>query len=94
MHETSDRSSAPFVAVNCAALPETLIEADLFGVEKGAFTGATIAKQGRFERADGGTLLLDEIGCLSMEAQAKLLRVLQEGEFERVGDQKARRVNV
>lgn len=94
LHETSDRSSAPFVAVNCAALPETLIEADLFGVEKGAFTGATIAKQGRFERADGGTLLLDEIGCLSMEAQAKLLRVLQEGEFERVGDQKARRVNV
>lgn len=94
MHETSDRSSAPFVAVNCAARPETLIEADLFGVEKGAFTGATIAKQGRFERADGGTLLLDEIGCLSMEAQAKLLRVLQEGEFERVGDQKARRVNV
>jgi len=94
VHETSDRSSAPFVAVNCAARPETLIEADLFGVEKGAFTGATIAKQGRFERADGGTLLLDEIGCLSMEAQAKLLRVLQEGEFERVGDQKARRVNV
>lgn len=94
LHETSDRSDAPFVAVNCAALPESLIEADLFGVEKGAYTGATSTKQGRFERADGGTLLLDEVGCLSKEAQAKLLRVLQEGEFERVGDQKARHVNV
>jgi len=94
LHETSDRSDAPFIAVNCAALPESLIETDLFGVEKGAFTGAAVTKQGRFERADSGTLLLDEISCLSMEAQAKLLRVLQEGEFERVGDQKSRKVNV
>ena len=94
LHEASLRSNAPFVAVNCAALPESLIEADLFGVEKGAFTGASSVKQGRFERADNGTLLLDEVGCLSLEAQAKLLRVLQEGEFERIGDNITRKVNV
>ena len=94
LHEESDRAEAPFVAVNCAAIPESLIEADLFGVEKGALTGATSTRIGRFERADRGTLLLDEIGSLSLAAQAKLLRVLQEGELERVGDTRTRRVDV
>jgi transcriptional regulator with PAS, ATPase and Fis domain len=94
LHETSDRSSGPFVGVNCAAIPDQLIEADLFGVEKGAFTGASASKPGRFERANGGTLLLDEVSCLSLAAQAKLLRVLQEGTFERVGDSQTRTVDV
>lgn len=94
LHENSSRSTTSFVAVNCAAIPEQLIEADLFGVEKGAFTGATHSREGRFERANGGTLLLDEIGCLSLAAQGKLLRVLQEGELERVGDTKTRHVDV
>jgi len=94
LHEASPRSKEPFVAVNCAAIPEQLIEADLFGVEKGAFTGASTSREGRFERANGGTLLLDEIGCLTLDAQAKLLRVLQEGEVERVGGLKARRIDV
>jgi len=85
LHKRSDRASAPLVSVNCAAIPETLIEAELFGVEKGAFTGADTSRPGRFERAEGGTLFLDEIGTLSFAAQAKLLRVLQEGEYDRVG---------
>jgi transcriptional regulator with GAF, ATPase, and Fis domain len=82
------------IRVNCAALPASLIESELFGHERGAFTGAIAARQGRFELADGGTLFLDEIGDLAPELQAKLLRVLQEGEFERVGSSKTRRVDV
>jgi DNA-binding NtrC family response regulator len=94
LHELSDRRDGPFVAVNCAALPSELIETELFGVEKGAYTGAHASRAGRFERADGGTLLLDEVGELPMAAQAKLLRVLQEGEIERVGGETTRKVNV
>jgi transcriptional regulator with GAF, ATPase, and Fis domain len=94
LHRISPRSNEPFVAINCAAIPEALVESELFGVEKGAFTGAVQTRIGRFERADGGTLFLDEIGILSMTAQGKLLRVLQEGEIERVGDTQTRRVNV
>jgi transcriptional regulator with GAF, ATPase, and Fis domain len=85
LHRMSARSSKSFVAVNCAAIPEQLIESELFGVERGAFTGAMQSRPGRFERADGGTLFLDEIGTLSSSAQGKLLRVLQEGEVERLG---------
>jgi two-component system response regulator HydG len=84
-HDMSPRAGGPFVAVNCAALPETIIEAELFGSEKGAFTGATATREGRFSRADGGTLFLDEVGELAPHIQVKLLRVLQSGEFERVG---------
>jgi transcriptional regulator with PAS, ATPase and Fis domain len=80
--------------VNCAAIPENLIEGELFGVERGAYTGATESRPGRFERAQGGTLFLDEIGTLSYAAQSKLLRVLQEGEIERVGDRVTRKVDV
>lgn len=94
IHELSTRASGPFVAVNCAAIPEELIESELFGVEKGAFTGASRSRPGRFERAHGGTLFLDEVGDLSPAAQAKLLRVLQESEIERIGDTVARRVDV
>jgi two-component system response regulator HydG len=94
LHRISPRSNEPFVAINCAAIPEALVESELFGVEKGAFTGAIQTRIGRFERANGGTLFLDEIGILSMTAQGKLLRVLQEGEIERVGDTQTRRVNV
>ncbi len=94
LHELSNRADKPFVAVNCAALPAELIEAELFGVEKGAYTGAHAARAGRFERADGGTLLLDEVGEMPMAAQTKLLRVLQEGEIERVGGETTRKVNV
>jgi len=85
IHEFSPRAKGPFVAVNCAALPETILEAELFGVEKGAFTGAVARREGRFERARGGTLFLDEVGEISPSAQVKLLRVLQEGEIERLG---------
>jgi DNA-binding NtrC family response regulator len=94
LHAHSDRATGPFVAVNCAALPAELIEAELFGVEKGAFTGAHAARAGRFERADGGTLFLDEVGDLPMPAQAKLLRVLQEGEIERLGAESTRKISV
>ena len=94
LHEMSDRAQAAFVAVNCAALPAELIESELFGVEKGAYTGAHAARAGRFERADGGTLFLDEVGELPLPAQAKLLRVLQDGEIERLGAQATRKVNV
>jgi transcriptional regulator with GAF, ATPase, and Fis domain len=94
LHESSRRRKKPLVTVNCAALPPTLIESELFGHERGAFTGAAAMRQGRFELADGGTILLDEVGDLAPELQAKLLRVLQEGEFERVGSSKTRRVDV
>ena len=94
LHEMSSRASSPFVAINCAALPHDLIESELFGVEKGAFTGAQVSRMGKFERADGGTLFLDEIGELPLAAQAKLLRVLQEGEIERLGDDRTRKINV
>jgi DNA-binding NtrC family response regulator/predicted hydrocarbon binding protein len=93
LHAASPRADRPFVAVNCAAIPDALIEAELFGVEKGAFTGAHMSRPGRFERADGGTLFLDEVGTLGLGAQGKLLRVLQEGEVERVGDIRPRIVN-
>jgi Nif-specific regulatory protein len=94
IHFSSPRKRAPFVIVNCASLPATLIESELFGHEKGAFTGAFAQRTGRFEAADGGTLFLDEIGELPMETQAKLLRVIQDGTFERVGSSKTLTVNV
>jgi len=94
LHEGSPRRGRPFIRVNCAALPETLLESELFGYERGAFTGAGARKEGRFELADGGTLLLDEVGDLSAATQAKLLRVLQEGEFERLGGTKTLKVDV
>ncbi len=94
IHYHSPRAERPFVKVNCAALPDTLLESELFGHERGAFTGALARKQGRFERAHGGTLLLDEVAELTPTAQAKLLRVLQEGEFERVGGTETIRVDV
>ncbi len=94
LHRFSPRRGKPFVSLNCAALPETLIESEMFGYEKGAFTGAVGRKMGRFEVADGGTLLLDEVGDLSPAAQAKLLRVLQEGEFEPLGATRSVRVDV
>lgn len=94
IHDMSERKSKPFVKLNCAALPESVLESELFGHEKGAFTGAVGQRQGRFEMANGGTLLLDEIGEISASFQAKLLRVLQEGEFERVGGNKTLKVDV
>ena len=94
IHYNSDRAERPFVKVHCAALPETIIESELFGHEKGAFTGADSERKGRFELADGGTLFLDEIGEISPQLQIKLLRVLQEREFERVGGTRTLRVNV
>ena len=94
VHDRSRRRSRALVRVNCAALPPSLIESELFGHEKGAFTGAVSLRQGRFELADGGTIFLDEIGDLPLEMQGKLLRVLQEGEFERVGSSRTRRVDV
>jgi Nif-specific regulatory protein len=94
LHHHSPRAERPFVRVNCAALPETLVESELFGYERGAFTGAQARRKGRFELADGGTLFLDEIGELSPSTQAKLLRVLQEREFERLGGSETVRVDV
>jgi DNA-binding NtrC family response regulator len=94
VHNQSERADAPMIAVNCAAIPEGLIEAELFGHEKGAFTGATGARQGLVEAADGGTLFLDEIGELPLTAQARLLRVLQEGEIRRVGASRSVRVDI
>lgn len=94
LHDNGPRARSPFVAVNCAAIPHDLIEAELFGVEKGAYTGAHLARSGRFERADGGTLFLDEVGDLPLAAQVKLLRALQTGEIERLGSEQITRVNV
>ncbi len=94
IHELSPRAGKPFVKINCAALPENLLEAELFGYERGAFTGAFNSKPGRLEEADGGTVFLDEIAELSLELQAKLLRFIQEKEFERLGSTKTRRVDV
>ncbi len=94
LHENSSRHGGPFIKINCAAIPKTLMESELFGYEKGAFTGAVGAKPGRFELAHGGTLFLDEIGEIPIEMQVKLLRVLQESEFERVGGIKTIKVDV
>ncbi|HEX7479242.1 MAG TPA: sigma-54 dependent transcriptional regulator [Polyangiales bacterium] len=94
IHAGSARGSAPFVKLNCGAVPKELVESELFGHEKGAFTGAVAARKGRFELADGGTLLLDEIGDMPMPMQVKLLRVLQEGQFERVGAGRTTTVDV
>ncbi|WP_319560568.1 sigma 54-interacting transcriptional regulator [Marispirochaeta sp.] len=94
VHEESDRREKPFISLNCAALPENIIESELFGHERGAFTGAVAERKGRFELAEGGTIFLDEIGELSMNMQAKLLRVLQEREFERVGGMQTLRADV
>ncbi|WP_312519843.1 sigma-54-dependent transcriptional regulator [Stutzerimonas nitrititolerans] len=94
LHNLSQRAKAPMISVNCAAIPETLIESELFGHEKGAFTGASAGRAGLVEAADGGTLFLDEIGELPLEAQARLLRVLQEGEIRRVGSTQSQKVDV
>lgn len=94
LHQSSDRSEEPFIAVNCACIPPDLIEAELFGVRKGAYTGATQSREGKFERAQGGTIFLDEVIELNPRAQAALLRVLQEGELERVGDNQVRKIDV
>ena len=94
LHALSDRATQPFIAINCAALPPDLIESELFGAEKGAYTGSAAARPGRFERADGGTLMLDELGELPLPVQSKLLRVLQDGVVERLGGTATKRVNV
>tara|TARA_R110002096_G_scaffold420735_1_gene625985 strand:+ start:27056 stop:28834 length:1779 start_codon:yes stop_codon:yes gene_type:complete len=94
LHQISNRRDAPYVAVNCAAIPEGLVESELFGVEKGAFTGADTARAGRFERADTGTIFLDEIGTLSLSAQGKLLRVIQEHQIDRIGSKKTIDVDI
>jgi len=94
LHENSSRRDKPFIKINCAAIPKDLMESELFGYEKGAFTGATSSKPGRFELADGGTLFLDEIGEIPVEMQVKLLRAIQESEFERVGGIKTIKVDV
>ena len=94
IHNHSLRAKEPFVQVNCAAIPEELIESELFGHEKGAFTGATERKMGKFEQADGGTIFLDEIGDMSLKTQSKVLRVLEEGEIQRVGSSKVSKVDV
>lgn len=93
LHADSRRASGPFVAVNCGAFTESLLESELFGHEKGAFTGASGQSKGAFERADGGTLFLDEIGDMELASQAKILRVIQEGEFERVGSNQTHRID-
>lgn len=94
IHAESDRADQPFVAINCAAIPESLLEATLFGYEKGAFTGASASTPGKFEQAEGGTILLDEVTEMPLELQAKLLRVLQEQEVERLGGRKVLQLNV
>ncbi|MFZ2989515.1 sigma-54 interaction domain-containing protein, partial [Ideonella sp.] len=94
LHRISPRAQQAFVAVNCAAIPDTLIESELFGVERGGFTGASQSRPGRFERAHGGTLFLDEIATLSLVSQGKLLRAIQEGEIERVGGTQTLKVDV
>jgi nitrogen regulation protein NR(I) len=94
LHQNSPRKNGPFIKVNCAAMARELIESELFGHEKGAFTGASTAREGKFEAADGGTLFLDEIGDMNLETQAKVLRVLQEREFERVGGNRTTKVDV
>jgi DNA-binding NtrC family response regulator len=94
IHQTSNRSRQPFIAMNCAAVPESLLESELFGHARGAFTGANAAKAGKFELADGGTLLLDEIGEMPLNLQPKLLRILQEREFERLGESRPIHVNI
>src|SRR6202008_3520900 len=94
IHSGSKRSQAPFVEVNCAAIPRDLIERELFGHEKGSFTGAENQRIGKFEQADGGTLFLDEIGDMSLEAQAKVLKVIDEGWIERVGSSTGKPIKV
>jgi formate hydrogenlyase transcriptional activator len=94
IHNLSSRRERPYVRMNCAAIPSGLLESELFGHERGAFTGALLQRKGRFELADGGSLFLDEIGDISLELQPKLLRAIQEQEFERLGSSKTIRVNV
>jgi DNA-binding NtrC family response regulator len=94
IHENSPRRNKPFVAINCAAVPEHLLESELFGHVRGAYTGATLAKPGKFEMAEGGTLLLDEVGEMALNLQPKLLRALQEREIERLGDTRTREINI
>ena len=94
VHKMSHREKNPFIKVNCAAIPEELIESELFGSDRGAFTGAVKTRDGKFLQADGGTLFLDEIGDMSLSVQAKVLRALEQGEFERVGGAKTFRVDV
>src|SRR5690606_9538081 len=94
IHRQSRRGSRTFISVNCAAIPRDLVESEMFGHERGAFTGATDRRIGRFELADGGTLFLDEVGDLQLEAQAKLLRVLETGEIQRIGAERTRHVDI
>ena len=94
IHQKSFRKNNPFIILNCAALPSNLIESELFGYEKGAFTGADKQKHGRFELADNGSIFLDELGDLPLNIQPKLLRVLETGKFERLGSEKTIQVNV
>jgi two-component system nitrogen regulation response regulator NtrX len=94
IHRMGARAAGPFVSVNCAAIPRDLVESEMFGHERGAFTGATDRRTGRFELADGGTLFLDEVGDLQLEAQAKLLRVLESGEIQRIGAERSKRVDI
>src|SRR5439155_10019858 len=94
LHRASSRKTGPFIALNCAALPDQLLEAELFGYERGAFTGAVHSKPGQLEQAAGGLLFLDEVGEMSLPAQAKFLRVLQEREFQRLGGTRLQKANV